>query len=939
MSQQWFRIVNGETVGPCTSQTLLEMAKAGELQAQDMVSDDEAKTWIPAGRIQGLVFVASGSRCDLVSSKLPIVAAVSTQPTAVQLIPAQAATEISFDEMLAALPSLPNPNTHPTLVVATPATPVPVGQVSRSVSKTVIGLAIVLSSLVFAGIGLGAGYLMNRGQHPTGGDLRGDAIEKELKESRDKLRKDIETLEKDQKSKIEALDSERKAIERATDQLKEHRDELSQEIQDLTTKLDFVKKWQTANLVLMDSDKLAIALQKTGSSFTVLQKAEGEMAELAIANSRSRHIPRVADNVELVHDISSQVQPGNVVPVELFDRMRRDWWKPHEYVEIEPTKPTESLDMVVYREAVTNRTQIGYLHEASEKGIVCEVPGASREWVPWEKIQPGSARRGSPQAVLPMLGNVDYLEYVLLRVAQKLGTGGVSKLRPRVLVHVEIDTPDDHMEFWKDVDQQLSKLDSSPPPMIYAPGEGYLASIAAIYNMGTQLTYKDPVTRRIEFHEKMVRTDPHRRIRNLTSYVEDEVVSWLSGWGIPTVGQKDLTILAEQSIDRAAAMQDASHLLWIGIKDPLKSGDYHLSARLIHESSDPSNSALDIWATEGDRAFSEEAQLPMYHCSSGELAILTVHAGGEEQFDAIESPPLVDGVKRRTSVEERSELVYLEPPSDDSMTRYRRVFDPNVRQISSKLIEMVRRVDDLNLAQKANSFPQEHLLRYVAVRLTKSLLTPVGRVSRVSSEQAKVLGLDQIQGIQPGDRLRVCRLAQGQDSLSILPTEVALADLGVESHVTFSATGFESLASENVTLREGDILFPKSQIYKSVEVEQLSISQVPEKIRGALYFRNNRAIEAKYLQMAVDTEAKLRGNIAGSLARIGIPTENSGGGQTTHRVHGTITLSPRMNIEGKAAARPKYTVSLRLSERATGDEVDLIEFDMDDFLLPYTRTN
>lgn len=1027
MAQQWFRRVDGKTVGPLTSKQLKEMASRGEIRPDELISSDTDPSGIPAAKIQGLTFRAAGEpvpptassssnppeRPESTSSEIPNggVSHFSTGSSTVitESPPASASAPrskvgwivaggvggvvllcaIGIAAMMFLTPRPEPPAVNPLAELqserdqlqqkievlkqetkteeakevqaqkekdalerqrneirkeiqdATAQTEVPrhrhaVEQVVLSTRPQRLpligtkGSKRTLRTMGFGGLVMGL-LAKDPPAAPTApvvvtmSDVAAERIE---------LRKEIKRL----KEEADEWESKRNKSQRGTARLEQDKEKLQLEIQSLEEKRVVLDRWKGVDLVLMNSRQQAVGLKKQGKSFQVWDKQDGELAELVLSVTRNLHVARTVGHALLARDIYNTVEVGQTLPPELEKRVADSVWKTHAFVQVRPDTSTSEIDLAVFRDVVTNEVRIGFLHGATTEGIKIEARGASRELIPWSKIQPGSARHGTPDTVLPMLADVDFLEYSLLRIAQKLGTGDAVGVEPRLIVHSDIEISREHLDHYQRLNDQLAEQ-ARPPSYEHAEGVGVFFSFLG------SLHRTSLIGRQNALWKEMNETDPHQRARRMAQFLEGEVQSRLQQWGIPTVSDKDLAKFASGTTPisqavRAATLHDATHLLYLNVKESRDTGEYHLTVKLFDET------GKDSWTTEGDRSLSPEPQLEKFHSSSGDLVVLTLlekeppyttdtPKGSLEdarRMVAPENNPNVVTVGRpRGAKEQRTELVYVEG-TVGAKTRIRTLFDDNVKEIATGVIDpkLTKPV-----ANPLNDVPQDLIYRYVVAKFAQQLLAPLGRVEGVTGLTGQVTGLGTAQGIVPGQRCRVLRSVDGQQSMSILPTEAELSDVGNNtSRVSFDRSGFEDFHPENVLMRPGDRLIPRDWKPKSVQVETLNLEMPDKSVGGNLKF--NTAGTLGPFESATEKAARtISKRMADGLSRCGISVAAPDYGHpstipSTHRVHGTITLSPDMANPSKynPSSKPVFRINIMVSEIGATGNILLVKFDM-----------
>lgn len=1029
MAQQWFRRVDGKTVGPITSQQLKEMASRGEIQPDEQLLNDANQSWVPAAKIQGLSFKAPGksvppvvspsanppgppeSTSSEVSNGGGSFTSAGSSTVITESSPAGASTSrskvgwlvaggvvgvlllcgIGYVGMLLQTPEPEPPAVNPLAELqaeqhqlqqkievlkqeakvwsgkqdqaqqekdalerqrneilkeindATAQTDVPgrrqaIEQVALRTEPQPLPGVEPRRSRTPRTMGFGGFVIDLLAKTPPAAPapvvVAPVVVVSDVTAERTELRKEIKGL----REEADEWESNRNQSQRKTAGLEQDKKRLQQEIQSLEEKKKVLDRWKGVDLVLMNSRQQAVGLKRHGSSFEVWDKQEGVLAEMVLSVTRNLHVARTVGHAILARDIYNTVDVGQTLSPDLGNRVADSVWKTHAFVKVRPDTSTREIDLAVFRDAVTNDVRIGFLHGATTEGIRIEARGASRELIPWSKIQPGSARHGTPDTVLPMLADVDFLEYSLLRIAQKLGTGDASGVEPRLIVHSDIEISRAHLDHYQRLNEQLADQARTPS---YEHSEG----IGVFFSFLGSLHRTSLIGRQNSLWKEMNDSDPHKRARHMAQFLEGEVQSRLQQWGIATVSDKDLskfqsgTTPIGQAV-RAATLHDATHLLYLNVKESRDTGEYHLTVKLFDET------GKDSWTTEGDRSLSPEPQLEKFHASSGDLVVMTLFEkeppittdtpkGSLEdarQKVAPETNPNVVTVGRpRGAKEQRTELVYVEG-TVGSKTRIRTLFDDNVKEIATGVIDPK---STKPVANPLNDVPQDLIYRYVVAKFSQQLLAPLGRVEGVSGLTGQVVGLGTAQGIVPGQRCRVLRSVDGQKSMSILPTEAELSDVGNgTSRVAFDRSGFEEFHPENVLMRPGDRLIPRDWKPKSVRVETLGLEMPDKSVGGNLKFNSSGTL-GPYNDATEKAARTISKRMADGLSRGGLSVAAPDYGHrttipSTHRVHGSITLSPDMANSSKynPSSKPVFRINIMISEIGATGNLLLVKFDM-----------
>ncbi|MCA8989462.1 MAG: hypothetical protein KDA78_17560, partial [Planctomycetaceae bacterium] len=738
--------------------------------------------------------------------------------------------------------------------------------------------------------------------------------------------------------------------------LKRQKDALERELKNLVGRIEAVKKWEGTDFVLLNPTHYTVGVKREGDSFRLTQSAEWASAEDVRGACRNWHIPRIPDDPAYTRNLASSVKPGEVIPDQYVKFIKDEIWGHHQYAPFAPEMPEQELQLVTFRELKSYDMKLGLYVDADAEGLSYFTLQEDPVRVAWNEIQPGSARRGDVQDVLRNMTSVDFLEYCLLRVAQKLGTveDELSHIRPRLLVKVDLEIPDDHLRFYEKIDQQL-EAQGRTPEVEYASGT--LGVLAYFFNSVNRASIPG---RRLQLRREMLATDPHRRVRHLSRYVEDEVLARLSQLNIQSITEKDRELLASISSDELdqslelASSNDATHLLRVIVKDSKNSGDYHLSVRLYRED------GKGIWTDEGDRVMTTPGVASQYHTASGHLGLVYLKKDTFEEFTGTENPVLIEELKHRSAKERYSHLVYVE--SSPEAVRDHLLNDLEHRTLFSHKVHTspVNNIESVQFIESIDDVPTEFMLRYLSCQIVEELLPHAGTVVETNGKSATVR-LGKNLNVNPGDLLRVMRMVSQPDSLSgadfkndrsaglmssgeyLLPTGLVVSKVDSrEATVAVSPTNFEDVWPDNVALKKDDLVITKISDTPIVSIEQFRINPIGPNVKR--WFRTKNSLHMKeYETRTINTGKDLMNRIQSSLASLNIPiissknnssqrsSENKN--EATHRIHGSIGISESTNVtSGKLL--PIYSIEVIITSNKTNEVLKQFHFEIDDIFNP-----
>lgn len=924
--KNWHYAINGETKGPVSSRELSQLAEVGTLSPEDLVWKEGSTDWVPASSVKGLKF----------GSTPP----VASPPPVSQPAPAPAAPAAPQPLPAPAPPETPQVAIDPN-AVATPASTVSSKKKNAGLNLiVVVAIAVVLCAATGVGAFLigqsasGDDATADSGQKGQGSrsdssendksDSRADALHKELEGERDDIRDDIKDLKK-----------ERDTLEEKNRKLDQENKKLEKEINQLVSRLDTIRKWETADFVMVNPTDYSLAMRDTPAGMLLENKATGEAATDTIAASRGWDIPRIQDDRALTREIYNGVDVGDTLPPALASRVR-EYWRPYRFVPADPDAAPNSLTYVSFRDAVTFENVVGFLSKADGDGIEYYTIGKEKKRIPYSRIHPGSARRGNAEDVLDTLSDMDFLDYCLLKVAQKLGTPGSSENPDsgyrRVGVRVEVDIPTVKKAFGSVTDKALNSLIHPDHPFVT-----FFALMGKKHNF-----------------DRVMKSSQ----QELALYVRDEILSKLTAMDIPVFEDNGSWNPLDpfDVVINQLQLANATHAVSVKLKDATRGGQFHLSVRL-HDAT-----GTIIWAGDGER--DKERLLGsvphanyQYHVNSGTTSLIYLKKEHAEGFVGQEEPPVVEPLKVRSSKERYSHLVYLESPPDAPVLTYRTLFSKDTHTVEQEHVEKIAAVTDIK------QVPIEHLMRYLVSQIASRSLPPAGRVLDINHEaNHAVISLGRRHGIDSGDRIRILRVSKKIESLydkgsyglhvpggeALLPTNVVVSEAGDDySRVVFADSGFEDVWPENVPIEMGDLVVGRvdgSQVL--AVVSPLLVPPAPNII--TMVGLNKPIVQQKFTADGRATSIRFAQLLQSGLTRVNVPVVETKytaarfnrapepiiPPEASHRVYGTITLSSKMKTNVGSFARPIYRYDLKIGPTDSKEVLGVFEFDMDDLLRP-----
>lgn len=756
---------------------------------------------------------------------------------------------------------------------------------------------------------------------------RQDAIVEDIKDDKRKLTKEIDDLK-----------NQKKALEKDTENLDRQKLKLESELKDLTSRLEFIKPYRSADFVLVNPTSFAVAVKTApDAGFMVVAKAELEKAQLAFASARNAGVPIIAHNRTLARQIHAETPVGSSVSPALSQQIR-EHWKVHKFV---PPSPNDVADFVVFRDLTANATRVGFFVGASDDDLRYQPIGKAVETVLRSRIQSGSAVRGSGERVVPALNIADFLDFCVLSIAQKMQSQPNDPGLVCVALQMNVKALEDALRELTDRAKENRDEKKRVPQSRSWEGTGVL---------GVTLAFLGILMDRADTNNALDEWDRRREaielLRRAPKYLEDELYAKLVKIGLPIVERENLAELLNES-DLAkrpgfearnyGRMLCATHMVIVEVKQPVRGGEYHISVRL-----DDVNTGKVIWAEEGDRIRRPAAAVNNFFLDAGRVVQVKLADAALPNFVPVEDPPIIPvgpSLQKGIAI---PHLICVEDSTDDQMVLCRTLFTKETRSFPKIAFRELKPVDGVK------DVPREHLLRYVAWRIARNTLPLAGRATSVANDRATI-SLGKATGIKPGDKLRVLRVVSASSSSdksqvqniagseTLLPTDLSVAEVYDKySTAVVGSSGLEEWWPESVSLNSRDLVIANAYAQLVLEVQPLALVpptpaifkalQLGLPVRAARYNQLSRQAGGEIVESLFGGLRKLNVNIVVGLA----PMPNAGKSRTgtggnsspvantaTHVLIGTI--SP--------LSESKFHVDLAIKPAGTDVLLDHFEFD------------
>jgi hypothetical protein len=927
-ADQWYYLdPNKQPVGPMSAKDLCDLARAKRIHPTTLVTKSGSPKWFEAGRVDGLF--------------TPAVSAATAPPSpllAVPSIPKVPASDPFLDLSSGSVPALGALDAHAAVMPGKPvriSMPLVIGGVAVGVLAAAVGIFAMVHS---GGDGRGA----SGGPAPVLQTIvPAPAISSATPATTAK-----------EESKEGDVAAEKERLTREVEDLRREKESLQRDLHNLGARLEQLKKWRDVRFVLLNPTRTAVGIQENDKRrFRVVTKAQGDDARAAIAVAAKNSIPRIADEPSLTRRIYQEVEVNGDLTDQMASEVRK-YWKIHRYA---PFKPDETPTFVAYNDLTTSRERLGFYVGSSAEGLELQPLGPSIEKVQRANIQPGTARKASGEAILSVLSDVDFVDYCILNIAQRVGNKDEQERHVDIAVSVKLDVRREALQFSRTTDNSWD--------------DDYLE-------------YLHRLTGRVIPPDS--RKQPIRVLREAGKALEDELYAKLVKVGLPVVEREEIgAVLSERRLAKEggsikkdrfdedegekveAASGDfepheygklvcATHVVNAEIRPPTQeNGDYGLSIRLLDV-----DSGRVLWAGTGDRDKLRPKVTTQYLLQSGKLAVVTLaKEAAPVEFQGVEQPMVMEPWKSASKTPNREFIVHVEGIDDPKTFEYRTLFGKLTRRAPRTSIE---KIDYIRDARDVKRYLPDQL-RCSVWRVAKALLPPAGLIQRRGDGQM-IVSIGRAAGVSQETKFRVFHPTESADS--ILPVDLAVSQLHDDSCdiVPLVETSLTPVWPSTSTVAPNDIAVMQNVPLKTVAIAAPALTPPhPDVARKWLRKPGQQvAMPAKTRQAAKRIQEKL----LDAFRRLGIPVVlietpkdipeispedlpdiefNTRGikvspvrrrasatktppvidARASHRIDGTITIVTNMT----------FRVDLNLTEQAQGTVVDHINFEVSEFQL------
>ena len=939
----WYYHVDNKEFGPVSSEELAELARSGIVTKDSLVWKEGLLQWINASQIKGLKFTPPPTtvpRSPTGGGPIPIANAALNPPAEATNI----ANSIPINSAISSVGVSSG-------VVAPQSGSVAGGEKGLRFRK-IMPWIVAGGSLVIV-FGMSLWMLLGGSSKGTKdsladrtGDVRVDRLQNELEEQRRNLRDEVKKLQEQR----DRLERENRDVKSKQDDLKKEEDRLKKEIQNLVGRRESLVNWRDVDLVMINPAQNAVGL-RDDQKLIVHAITEGDDVPIVARIAARSGKPSIPDNKELARRLAMEYKVGEAISPEDERTIRNQHWKPRKFT---PAFRGQDVEFVAFRERDSRESRVAFYvppergeHPRTTDGVEIFAFDGRSETIPFARIEPGTLRRGTAKRLFETFGDIDFLDYCILKVAQELGPTLPDNSKPtyvRVGVDVSVRIPLLNQALGASIESQLREFGAERSRR---DGIGNLILFLGSF-----------WARKLNFDHFL-----HANLHEVAQKVEDEVGARLTALGIPVVIQPKLPLDPnELDVFRWLLGENATHFVSIAVEDSRGAGQ----CRLVVSLRDVCGNI--VWTDNANLNLrTQQYELPghsqQFHIHSGRLAMAQAIVSGGGGFDGTEDPPVVRRLNRNA---QNRHLIYVEDDQSSETLQYRTLFSRELRNIKRADVQV-------KYVELADDVPDDLMFRYVVCRIAGAILPPAGRVIGLPNGETATCSIGKRHGLRVGDKLRVIRIKSGPSSPAsipgsprgyglvlsgteaILPTMVAVTEIGdYHSVVHFSQTGFEDIWPENAPIKLGDLLVVNSEFDRQLSVIPMKVVNPTQQLFVRLEL-GKPAVAQRYTSYAEQTATQFSETVINGLQTLKVPTietlqraMNSPSSKQknsdraigpTHVLQGTITLSPTMLHDKKTGpgSAPLYRIDLKVTPQNSTEIVDGFDFDFGDHLVPKTK--
>ncbi len=635
---------------------------------------------------------------------------------------------------------------------------------------------------------------------------------------------ETEELEDELKQLAEDVDDktrEKQILERKNQDLLREQRELEQKIDRLTSWIEQLEEFRTANFVLVSSeggDALAIPLTTADDGqIRALGVARGELAEHTIAMSRNRGIARVDRADRLAGNIASDIAGGLFsIPDPLPDHFQREL---EGFLPVEPFVPSEAEKFVALQRIGRRSGEIGLIQTIDQDSLTYLTTDGQSIHVDKSSVLMGSVRTWSDNdqqerdEVLSSLNGVGFLDYCVMGIAKAISPDSNNSRPTPINLAIDVHYVGETIEMperYKPLSERTTLVTNNPDvAIIQAISDGfgnYFEAMRAERNQILRARTRAQI-------EKIV---------NSMGTLEEALYSKFQQLNVRTVDKSLFQDVRREHSNRVqgaandtgnrhdwARRANATHVVLVDARPGLSDdeSDAVLSVRLV-DIVNPDSEVL--WSATGNRLIPFVEKNRDFVLSTGSLHLVQFGDERPKDFRLVESPP-VHVNKHATN--SSTQLMWKEESDDPNVRLYRPLFS---RRLQSIAAEHVIKETPINHTDP-NVVPPEHLMRYLMWWTADKVMPPAGQIVKVNRDETNrprtaTISVPSGSDFKLNDRLRVLRTEDDGGS-TYLPVEVHVTELGTGANskritIAIPRNGINDHWPEMSDIQVGDFVVP-----------------------------------------------------------------------------------------------------------------------------------
>lgn len=641
----------------------------------------------------------------------------------------------------------------------------------------------------------------------------------------DERREEREKLIREQQNQLDVLREQSEQELKSIKEMEKTKQGLEDEIKDLISRRDNVRKWGSADIVLAAFGECAVGLEVTPPDLsgrplppTVEFIVRGQDAIDAVAAAVHQHRTVVANDPEICLNVAEGGRVGEPLSPEQLTEFRRYYQRHTLLTDLDDGKPRDWLTFV---DARSNKRTVGYYVDHTDDELSLYTVDGRLEHVKRNRIIEHTAWKGDFDGVVEAIDEHSFLDISLLRMLEHLTAPNGEDGSQAVAVRVVLDSID---RTWS------SQIQDPVRPRLLEPGEsiegtGPLGSILA-----SAMISADYIMALADYEQKQTQAtaerDKREALENAAAYLEDRLLQRLNRAGVLTIDHRELArragLLQLGDSDTASLAETGrkllvSHVLEASVK-PAEHAEHadecNLTLRLIDCRTDQllfTDSADQIRESVHEAKVRQNDGYRNWFLDAGDLRL--VKANGVPD-GGLESPECAPGIRSPRRKPDSLTAVYIEEGPAGPAQYFRPLFSLKRRELLSNTVPVS--VESIT-ARNQDEFPDR--LRYILCQILRECVPCAGRVLQVSGNEVTV-GLGVQHKVRPGDRLQIIRISDDANYLGGGLDEQRLATAlrvnrvsesdDSECSCTIIPSGMKTVWTNwNDELREGDLAIPQ----------------------------------------------------------------------------------------------------------------------------------